>query len=405
MNVPKLRFKDTDEREFCDWKSSTLGELAKIFDGTHTTPDYKESGIPFYSVEHVTADNFSDTKFISREVFERENKRVKLERGDILMTRIGDIGTVKYINWDLEASFYVSLALIKQSEKINSLFLSHYINTNIFQKELHQRIIHVAFPKKINLGEIGNCLVNSPCDKEQTKIASFLTAIDEKISQLTKKHELLTQYKKGVMQNIFSRELRFKDDDGSEFPEWTTKKVKEITDVVVGSTPSTSNSEFWCNGTIPWISSGELNNGIIKSPVKHITELALKKCSVKIMPIETTVLAMTGATLGKVGFLSFETTGNQSVAGFLPNKKFYSKFLFYSLLNNKNQVLTLAGGGAQQGINKSNIESLEFNFPTIKEQTIIANFLTAIDEKISHSQSQLELVKQYKQGLLQQMFV
>ncbi|MFM6250287.1 MAG: restriction endonuclease subunit S, partial [Dolichospermum sp.] len=120
--------------------------------------DYQESGIPFYSVEHVTSNNFKDTKFIAKEVFEKENKRVKLEKGDILMTRIGDIGTPKYIDWDVEASFYVSLALLKQSKKINSLFLAHYIKTNLFQNELHQRTIHVAFPKKINLGEIGYCL-------------------------------------------------------------------------------------------------------------------------------------------------------------------------------------------------------------------------------------------------------
>ena len=220
MNVPALRFKGDDGLESSEWQQQSLTNLAKVYDGTHMTPEYQESGIPFYSVEHVTANQFANTKYISEEVFEKENKRVKLERGDILMTRIGDIGTPKYIDWDVNASFYVSLALIKQSLKINSLFLSHYIKTNIFQKELHQRIIHVAFPKKINLGEIGNCNVAYPNDAEQTKIANFLTAVDEKIQHLTQKAALLAQYKKGVMQQIFSQELRFKDDDGGEFPAW-----------------------------------------------------------------------------------------------------------------------------------------------------------------------------------------
>ena len=167
------------------------------------TPDYQDQGIPFYSVEHVTNNNFSETKYISREVFEKENKRVKLEKGDILMTRIGDIGTPKYIDWDVGASFYVSLALFKQSKKINSLYLTHYIKSDSFQSELHQRTIHVAFPKKINLGEIGNCLVRHPCEKEQTKIANFLTAIDDKIIQAQAQLEAVKRYKKGLLQQMF----------------------------------------------------------------------------------------------------------------------------------------------------------------------------------------------------------
>ncbi|NOU14166.1 MAG: restriction endonuclease subunit S, partial [Methylococcaceae bacterium] len=126
-----------------------------------------------------------------------------LEKGDILMTKIGDIGTPKYIDWDVEASFYVSLALIKQSNKVNSLYLTHFIRTSIFQKELHERIIHVAFPKKINLGEISNCMVCLPCEKEQTKIANFLTALDEKITYNQTQLNALKRLKQGLLQQMF----------------------------------------------------------------------------------------------------------------------------------------------------------------------------------------------------------
>lgn len=199
----QLRFKGDDGQDFPDWEEKSLGDLAQIYDGTHMTPDYKKSGIPFYSVEHITNNNFKDTKFISHDVFERENKRVKLEKGDILMTKIGDIGTPKYIDWDVEASFYVSLALIKQSNKVNSLYLTHFIRTSFFQKELHERIIHVAFPKKINLGEISNCMVYLPCEKEQTKIANFLTALDDKISHNQTRLNAVKQYKQGLLQQLF----------------------------------------------------------------------------------------------------------------------------------------------------------------------------------------------------------
>jgi type I restriction enzyme S subunit len=199
----ELRFKNDDGADFDDWEEKSLGEITEIYDGTHQTPNYVSEGIPFYSVEHITANDFSKTKFITKEVYEKENKRVKLEKGDILMTKIGDIGTSKYIDWDVIASFYVSLALIKSTELNNTKYLNQFFKTEFFQKELHQRIIHVAFPKKINLGEIGNCLVQCPSLPEQQKIATFLSAIDEKIEKVSQQITATEMYKKGLLQQMF----------------------------------------------------------------------------------------------------------------------------------------------------------------------------------------------------------
>lgn len=391
MNAPKLRFKGEDGQEFGNWNTQPLAELAKIYDGTHMTPDYQESGIPFYSVEHVTANNFSDTKFISREVFEKENKRVKLERGDILMTRIGDIGTPKYIDWDVEASFYVSLALIKQSEKINSLFLSHYINTNIFQKELHQRIIHVAFPKKINLGEIGNCSVAYPCDKEQTKIANFLMAVDEKITKLTQKSDLLAQYKKGVKQKIFSQELRFKDDDGREFPEWEKREVGEIFRVTRGNVLAMPLVSDLPTDThkYPVYSSQTKNNGLSG----YYDEYLFENCI---------TWTTDGANAGDVNFRrgKFYCT---NVCGVLVNDKGNANACIAAMINNvsRKYVSYVGNPKLMNGV----MAKITIEFPCVQEQSKIANFLTAIDDKITQTQAELDAVKQYKQGLLQQMFV
>lgn len=199
----EIRFKDDNDKEFPKWEIKKLGDVCKIYDGTHQTPEYKEIGVPFYSVEHITSNNFSITKLISQEVFEAENKKVKLEKGDILMTKIGDIGTPKYIDWDVNASFYVSLALIKSTNSNNNEFICHFISSAYFQLELHKRTIHVAFPKKINLGEIGECRVMLPCLAEQTKIANFLSALDEKINHCQLQVEKTELYKKGLLQKMF----------------------------------------------------------------------------------------------------------------------------------------------------------------------------------------------------------
>tara|TARA_Y100001934_G_C12368111_1_gene784711 strand:- start:1059 stop:2294 length:1236 start_codon:yes stop_codon:yes gene_type:complete len=191
-----------------EWQVLPLGQLTNIFDGTHSTPKYVEDGVPFYSVEHLTANDFSKTKFISEEVFDKENKRVKLERGDILMTRIGDIGTAKHLDWDVRASFYVSLALVKASESFDSEYMTQYINSNIFRSELWKRTIHVAFPKKINLGEISNCLVAIPSLEEQQKISAVLSTADQEITALQQKLDALQQEKKALMQQLLTGKRR-----------------------------------------------------------------------------------------------------------------------------------------------------------------------------------------------------
>lgn len=196
-----------------EWQVLPLGQLTNIFDGTHSTPRYVEDGVQFYSVEHLTANDFSKTKFISEEVFDKESKRVKLERGDILMTRIGDIGTAKHLDWDVRASFYVSLALVKASESFDSEYMTQYINSNIFRSELWKRTIHVAFPKKINLGEISNCLVAIPSLEEQQKIAAVVSTADQEISAFQKKLEALKQEKKALMQQVLTGKRRVKIDD------------------------------------------------------------------------------------------------------------------------------------------------------------------------------------------------
>jgi type I restriction enzyme S subunit len=200
----EIRFKNDDGTDFSDWEEKKLGEVAKYYDGTHQTPKYVESGIPFYSVEHVTANQFEKTKYITKAVFDKENKRVRIEKGDILMTRIGSIGKVKYLNWSVNASFYVSLALIKQGQLIDNKFLAYAMDDEAFQRELWKRTIHVAFPQKINLGDIGACKVRFPSSlPEQQKIANFLSSLDEKIGQLGVQIAQSQGFKKGLLQQLF----------------------------------------------------------------------------------------------------------------------------------------------------------------------------------------------------------
>ncbi len=192
-----------------EWRESDLGDLVKIYDGTHQTPKYVESGIPFYSTEHLTSGDFSKTKFVSEEVYDHESRRVKIEKGDVLMSRIGNIGAVKFVDWQVKASFYVTLALMKAYGDIDAEFLSFYINSDSFKRELWKRTLHVAFPNKINLGAINECRVDIPVDIwEQKEIASVLRTADKEITALQQKRNRLLDQKKYLLNNLVTGQIR-----------------------------------------------------------------------------------------------------------------------------------------------------------------------------------------------------
>jgi len=400
MAAPKLRFEKYNEV----WNSYKLIDIAKIYDGTHQTPNYVEQGVPFYSVEHVTANDFSNTKFIAEEVYQSELKRVSLQKGDILMTRIGDIGTSRLIDWDVRASFYVSLALIKVTGKNNSVFINQYIKSRQFQKELHDRTIHVAFPKKINLGEIGLCKIQLPEIEEQTKIASFLSAIDEKISQLTQKHELLSQYKQGMMQKLFSQQIRFKADDGSEFGEWEDGSLGDIT-AIQGGYAFKSNS--FGKGATKVLRIGDIRNNIFLDCFDGVNSDEIPDARY-LVSNDAIVMALSGATFGKLGKVKIGSAYiNQRVATFKVNEKTTNEYVYQIMLSKDffNYIQSIPSASAQPNISNQDVLNFEMLIPCLEEQTKIANFLSAIDQKINMVAQQIEQTKLWKKGLLQQMFV
>lgn len=402
--------------------SNPIASIAKVYDGTHQTPKYVDSGVPFFSVEHVTRDQFTKTKFISEDVFEKECKRVRLEKGDILMSRIGDVGSVKYIHWDVKASFYVSLALFKSLEFIKSNYLAHNMSAIPFQRELWSRMIHVAFPKKINLGEISKCVVNYPkCIDEQQKIADFLSSVDTKISQLTEKHRLLKGYKKGVMQQIFSQQIRFKNDDGNDFTDWEEKSLGSLFDWI--RTNNLSREKLSENVTaLQNIHYGDIHTKYhsqfvqIRENIPYVVDAEIGKLVSQADFCKNGDIVIADASedyadIGKAIEIISVKEGTL-VAGLhtyiaRPKNKFASGYLGYLFQFNgtRKQVQKLAQGVSVLGISKGNIETIKLSVPHIDEQQKIAQFLQSLDKKIDAVNEQIEQAKLFKKGLLQQMFV
>ena len=194
--VPEMRLPGFTEA----WEQRKLGEVVGIYDGVHQTPQYQDSGIMFLSVENITT--LKSEKYISEEAFERDYK-VYPQKGDILMTRIGDVGTTNVVQTTEKVAFYVSLALLKPKE-INSYFLSNAMKTSVFQKGLRERTLVTAIPQKINKDEIGrvNVFITNNAE-EQKKIGDYFTALDHLITLHQRKCEKLKELKNFMLQNMF----------------------------------------------------------------------------------------------------------------------------------------------------------------------------------------------------------
>ncbi len=183
-----------------DWEQRKLSDIAGVYDGVHQTPDYQDEGIMFLSVENIAT--LTSEKYISEEAYERDYK-VRPEKGDILMTRIGDVGTPNVVETDEKLAYYVSLALLKP-KGIDSHFLNNAIQSSAFQHGLRERTLLTAIPMKINKDEIGKVDISFPTDvNEQRKIGESFKQLDNLITLHQRKCDEIKEFKKYMLQNMF----------------------------------------------------------------------------------------------------------------------------------------------------------------------------------------------------------
>jgi type I restriction enzyme S subunit len=179
---------------------------------------------------------------------------------------------------------------------------------------------------------------------------------------------------------------------------------KYCKNIYAGGTPDSNNMDYWEEGNIPWLPSGMCRDSEIYEANKFITQLGFENSSTKIIPAYTTIMAMTGATCGNMGFVTFETCANQSVVAYVSENNSFPKYLFYALLSAREYILTFQTGGAQAGINVQNCKNFIIPFIDIEEQQKIAEFLDRkcgeIDELLALQEKMIEELKAYKQSII-----
>lgn len=180
--------------------------------------------------------------------------------------------------------------------------------------------------------------------------------------------------------------------------------IKDFAEVVTGGTPSTVIKEYWENGKIPWLNSGELNNRFITNSSNYITEAGLKNSNAKMMPLDTVLIALTGATTGVTALLKIEACANQSVTGILPSDNHDPKYLFFYLNSLRQQILDKSWGGAQKHISQGYVKEIEVPLPPLPEQRRIAAILDKADAVRRKRQESIRLTEEFLRSVFLDMF-
>lgn len=252
----------------------------------------------------------------------------------------------------------------------------------------------------INIKKMQSFTIPIPPLPEQERIVSLLDAEFAKIDAIKANAEKQLQEAKALFQSILCNLL---SNDS-----WTYSTIGEIFKTYSGGTPHKSNNEYYENGNIPWINSGEVCQKYIETTNNFITEKGLKNSSAKYYPVNTVLVAMYGATAAQSGILKFEATSNQAVCGLLPNKNYVPEFVYYWFVYNKEKVASMAQGGAQPNLSQVKIKTISIPLISLDDQQQIAEQLDKISAKIHSLQSNFDttvtLCNDLKQSILKDIF-
>lgn len=389
MNVPKLRFKEfTDE-----WKQTPLKNIiySNIIEAPKPTTDYIRLGIR------------SHCKGTFHELVKIENilsadKMYIVPKNNLILNITFAWEQAIAITDDNDEGKYTSNRFPTFAFKDNQL--PTFYKYIIPQKRLKYDL-NVASPGGAGRNRVLNkklflsIPVNIPLLKEQEKIAKFLTTVDKKITNLENIITSLENQKKGLLQQIFSQKLRFKDKNGNNYPNWEKKKLEDISNITMGQSPDSDFVNTEKIGTPFLQGNAEFTN---KYPIEKYWCTKPQKIA-----NPTDILLSVRAPVGAINIANkkFCIGRGLSAISFNCNKLFGK----YNLKFNLFQLIKKSQGSTFSSINKKDISEVILFIPCLEEQTKIADFLSAFDRKLENQKAQLEHWKQIKKGLLQQMFV
>lgn len=399
--VPALRFPEFQGMN--GWEEKKIEEIGNfIGGGTPNTAiqEYWDGGIPWYTPTEIKN---GDLKSSNRTITEKglKNSSAKLlPQGAILITTRATIGDVAISKKECTTNQGFQSLVVNDSE--SNLFWFYWIIRH--KEELIKRASGSTF-KEISKNEIINITSYSPKKQEQQKIAACLSSLDELIEATAQKVEALKEHKKGLMQRLFPAEgknvpdLRFPEFQGMNG--WEKKQVKDFGEVITGNTPSKKEEKYW-NGDFVWITAQDFKGKYINDSILKLTKFGKDKA--RVIP-KNSVLVTCIASIGLNAINKVECSTNQQINAICCNQEYNYEYMYYLVTYNTKNLKQLAGQTAVPIITKKSFEEFEiYAIENYDEQQKIADCLSSLDELIEATSRKVEILKEHKKGLMQQLF-
>ncbi len=354
--------------------------------GTHT----EINSVPIIRVNNIK-NGYIKTDDVMKVAssIEEKHKRTRLIGGELLITVVGSVGECAIVpnilkGWNVARA--VSVARIKN--EFDKRFIKYTFKTDDLIFQMYGNTNDTVQPT-LNLSLLKELKFTIPPLQEQTAIATILSSLDDKIDLLHRQNKTLEQLAETLFRQWFVEEA-----EESEFV-----RLGEVVKTSSGGTPSRSKMEYYQNGTINWVKSKELQGSFIFDTEEKITDEAVKNSSAKLFPANTILIAMYGATVGEYAILAEPATCNQAVCGLIPNIDFPYTFLFILTKYNKENLIGLAGGSAQQNISQELIKDIEIpnSIEKIKDYHKIT---VPYFQKIKSNQTQIRTLTNTRDTLL-----
>ncbi|MBO3077565.1 restriction endonuclease subunit S [Mammaliicoccus lentus] len=397
--VPELRFPEFNE----DWNERTLSDSIKILkSGLSRELSTTDIGLPV-----IRANNLQNYNLVLDDIkywFKEDPKGAKtenyyLEKNDILVNFINSeakMGTSCIIKSDFKRDTIYTTNILRYvtKEAYDSYF--HYIYTQTYNykkwiKIITKPAVNQASFTTVDFKKIPYYI---PEFKEQQKIGEFFSKLDRQIELEEQKLAKLEEQKKVYMQKIFSQQLRFKDENGNDYPKWENKQLGNLVDITMGQSPSSKNYTENSNYTTLVQGNADLNNGYIEPRIytKQITKLA------EVNDILLTVRA----PVGKIGRAQLKACIGRGVCAIKGDSFIY---YFLELFDLQNKWIRFSQGSTFESISGNEIKNIDIAYPVNEERQKISEFLSKLDKLLKNQLLKVEQLKQRKQGLLQKMFI
>lgn len=401
MQMKQAQYKETGIGKIpVEWELKRVGDLVAINERT-INKTYPHKQIEYIDITCVNKGSISNAKLIGLKKAPSRAKRI-VQNNDVLLSTVRPnlkhYAFVKNAKENTVAS--TGFANIT-SKKVIPEYLYYYLTTERYTSFLTAIAdAHTSTYPSFNPDIIENSYIPLPNETEQINIAKILSDLDSKIEINQQMNKTL----EGMGQTLFKRwfvDFEFPNKNGkpykssggemveSELGEiptgWRASTIGENFKTILGGTPSTGKKHYWAGGKIPWINSGKVNEFRVTVPTEYITQEALENSATKMMPKGTTIIAITGATLGQVSRIEIDACANQSVVGVIENETIPSEYIYFWIKDKIIKLISHQTGGAQQHINKNNVNALELLIPP---ENTIDNFrilIQPIFQKISVS--------------------